>query len=107
MSAQIQQKYNYSSIKTFSNQGDYDFYGIIYDATFPNPEDNCTYICNLKIVDPEVNLLANSEDFSNQVINVVIKGTSIDALPFVHRVGDIIRVHRGVYVSWLSLIFFY
>lgn len=100
MSAQIQQKYNYSNIKSFSNQGDYDFYGIIYDATFPTQEDACTYICNMKIVDPEVNLLANSEDFNNQVINVVIKSTSVDALPFVHRIGDIIRVHRGVYVIW-------
>ncbi len=60
MSAQIQQKYEYSNIKSFSNQGDYNFFGIIYDATFPIPEDACTYTCSLKIVDPEVNLLANS-----------------------------------------------
>lgn len=98
MSVQLQQKYEYSNIKSFSNQGDYNFYGIIFDATFPSQEDACTYICNMKIVDPEVNLLANSADFNDQVINVVVKSTSIDALPFVHRIGDIIRVHRSVYV---------
>jgi hypothetical protein len=101
MSVHIVQKYDYSNIKSFSNQGDYNFYGIIYDATFPVQEDACTYICNLKIVDPEVNLLANSKDFNDQVINVVVKSTSIDALPFIHRIGDIIRVHRGVYVIFL------
>jgi len=99
MSIQNQQRYEYSNIKSFSNQGDYNFYGIIYDATFPVQEDPLTYICNLKIVDPEVNLLANSQDFNDQLINVVVKSTSVDALPFIHRIGDIIRVHRGVYVN--------
>ncbi len=98
MSAQIQQKYEYSNIKSFSNQGDYNFFGIIYDATFPIPEDACTYTCSLKIVDPEVNLLANSADFNDQVINLVVKSNSVDALPFIHRIGDIIRVHRSTYV---------
>ena len=65
----------------------------------------------MKIIDPEVNLLANFEDFNDQVINVVVKSTSIEALPFIHRIGDIIRVHRGVYVktikSFLSINEFY
>lgn len=99
MSVQIHQKYDYSNIKNFSNQGDYNFYGIIYDATFPIQEDHNTFTCSLKIIDPEVNLLANTEDFNEQVVNVVIKSSSIDALPFIHRIGDIIRIHRGVYVS--------
>jgi len=103
MSVQLQQKFQYSNIKSFSNQGDYNFYGIIYDATFPSQEDASTYICNMKIVDPEVNLLANSADFNDQIINVVVKSHSVDALPFVHRIGDIIRVHRGVYVNYLTV----
>ena len=99
MSNQISTKYEYSNIKSFSNPGDYNFYGIIYDATFPVQDDINSYTCNLKIIDPEVNLLSNPEDFNEQVINLVIKATSLDALPFVHKIGDIIRVHRGVYVK--------
>ena len=98
MSALVNQRYEYSNIKSFSNQGDYNFYGIIYDATFPVQEDSCTYTCNLKIVDPEMNLLTNPEDFNEQVINLVVKSSSIDALPFIHKIGDIVRVHRAVYV---------
>jgi len=99
MSALRNQRYEYSNIKSFSNQGDYNFYGIIYDATFPLQEDSNTYTCNLKIVDPEMNLLTNPQDFNDQVINLIIKSSHVDALPFIHRIGDVIRVHRAVYVK--------
>lgn len=100
-----QQKYEYSNIKSFSNQGDYNFYGIIFDATFPLQEDSCTYTCTLKIVDPEMNWLNSPENFQDQVTNLVIKSSSVEALPFIHRIGDIIRVHRAVYVRKFFRIF--
>jgi hypothetical protein len=107
MSTFTNQRYEYSNIKSFSNQGDYNFYGIIYDATFPIQEDSCTYTCNLKIVDPEMNLLTNPENFNDQVINLIIKSSHVDSLPFIHRIGDIIRVHRAVYVNNFKKIYLF
>ena len=100
--SRTKERYEYSNIKSFSNQGDYNFYGIIYDATFPIQEDSTTYTCSIKIVDPEMNLLTNPKDFNEQVINLVVKSSSIDALPFIHKIGDIIRVHRAVFVKNIS-----
>ena len=44
-------KYKYSTINEMVKDGDYNFYGIIYDASFPLQEENPqnTYVCYLKL----------------------------------------------------------
>ena len=93
-------KYKYTKIKEFTTNGDYDFYGIIYDASFPTQEETPNnYICNLKIIDSGVNCLTNPNDFNEELINLIIKSNCKENLPFVHCAGEIIRVHRGVFVK--------
>jgi hypothetical protein len=87
-------KYKYTPIKDMNETDNYNFYGVIYDATFPTIEDTPNdYVCIIKIVDTETNLL------TGDVLTLVIKSSSKDNLPFIHNVGDIIRVHRGLYVK--------
>lgn len=93
-------KYKYSQIKEMKVDGDYNFYGIIYDASFPLQEESPnSYICYLKIIDPDVNCLTNPTNLNDELINLIIKSNCKENLPFVHSIGDIIRVHRGVFVS--------
>ena len=92
--------------------GDYNFWGVIYDASFPIQEDNqhnaykdntnITYICYLKLIDPTVNCISNPFDINEEIIHLIIKSSSKENLPFLHNIGDIIRVHRGVFVIKLN-----
>jgi hypothetical protein len=93
-------KYKYNSIKELEKPGDYNFYGIIYDATFPLFEENENgYQCTLKIIDPDVNCLTFPNNLNDNLIYLIVKSSEKENLPYVHAIGDIIRVHRGVYVS--------
>ncbi len=47
------------------------------------------FICTMKIIDPSN--FGKSNDWSQ----LVIYATKLEDLPFVHRIGDIIRVHRA------------
>jgi hypothetical protein len=95
-------KYKYNTLKELNNNDNYNFYGIIYDATFPTTDDTPNdYICTLKVIDPDINCLTFPTSFSEEVVNIIIKSNSKDNLPFIHNVGDIIRIHRGYYVSIL------
>lgn len=97
-------KYKYTPFKDMTVDGDYNFYGIIYDASFPLQEEAPnSYICYLKIIDPDINCLSNPHDLNEELINLVIKSTCKENLPFVHGIGDVIRVHRGVFVIILKL----
>lgn len=109
------QKYTYT---TFNNlkEGDVYFYGIIYDATYPtkiedtgeNFNDNSQiptviqereylYECTIKLIDTDVNCITQPNNFNDHVINLIIKSNSPESVPYIHSVGDIIRVHRGFY----------
>lgn len=96
-------KYKYSSLNELSKSGEYNFYGIILDSSFPvqiknnEKEEKGYYECSLKIIDPHINCINNKEDFNEKVINVIIKASDKENIPFIHCVGDIIRVHRGIY----------
>lgn len=100
-------KYKYSTFNEMVNPGDYNFYGIIYDASFPLLEekqnDNISssnptrYECTIKLIDKDVNCLTNEKDLNDHLINLIIKSTSKEAMPYIHSIGDIIRVHRGNY----------
>ena len=110
----ISNKYKYNLINEMKTDGDYNFYGVIYDASFPAQEDNKqntyankddknpTYICYLKLIDPTVNCITNPFDLNEEIIHLIIKSSSKENLPYLHNIGDIIRVHRGVFVIKLN-----
>ena len=90
--------YKYSTFNELIEQGEYNFLGIIYDASFPQQEENSQkYSCILKLIDQTTNCLTNPNDFSENIIYLIIKSNERENIPFVHHVGDIIRVHRGFY----------
>lgn len=64
------------------------FYGVIVDATFPYKVNQERFICSLKVVDPTLFK-------QGQYASVVIYANKFEDLPIVHRLGDIIRVHRA------------
>lgn len=72
-----------------------DFYGVITDASFPYKKilktGKATFVCVLKVVDPT---LYGSKKDSNYA-QVVINANTLQDLPFIHRIGDIIRIHRA------------
>ena len=70
-------KYKYSTFNEMVNPGDYNFYGIIYDASFPLLEekqnDNVSsanptrYECTIKLIDKDVNCLTNEKDLNDHL----------------------------------------
>lgn len=92
----------YSFLKEMVYLGDYNFYGIIYDATYPSLEEYSSsqrmYECSIKLIDPSMNCLTSSTDISHDIITLVIKSNIKEYMPFIHSIGDIIRVHLGSYV---------
>lgn len=95
-------KITYSNIKQLSKQGDYNIYGIIYDASLPTKEDNSNYfMCTLKLIDPQVNCISNKNNLNKEILNLIIKSEKQEFLPWIHCIGDIIRINRGVFVSTL------
>ena len=100
-------RYGYSMLQEIKNSGEsYHFYGVIYDATYPNPLDNNNeYICSLKVIDETINYKINQANFNDSVINVIIKSNSKDNLPYITAIGDIIRIHRGHFVIYILIIY--
>ena len=101
-------KYKYTSFDDLKEQGEYCIYGIIYDANFPKEEENFAilpgtkeplpkYSCILKLIDQTTNCLTNPTNFNENVITLVIQSNERENIPYVHQIGDIIRVHRGLY----------
>lgn len=92
----------YSFLKEMVNLGDYNFYGIIYDATYPSLEEHSSsqkmYECSIKLIDPSMNCLTSFTDISSNSITLIIKSNIKECMPFIHSIGDIIRVHCGSYV---------
>jgi len=66
-------------------------YGVIIDASFPYKVTSDKYVCSLKIVDPSLN--GNTK--GDQYATVVIYANRFEDLPIVHRLGDLIRLHRA------------
>ena len=101
-------KYTYTSFDDMKEQGEYNCYGIIYDGSFPKEEDNFAilpgtkeplpkYSCILKLIDQSTNCLTNPTNFNENVITLIIQANERENIPYVHQIGDIIRVHRGLY----------
>jgi len=83
-------KYNYEELNkcSLTSANPCHFYGIIVDATFPYKVHADRFICTLKVIDPT--LYGNGKS-----AQVVIYAKRFEDLPIVHRLGDIIRVHRA------------
>jgi len=112
-------KYSYIQLKDLQEKEYSSFYGIIYDATFPYLEQNKSdqnnltnsnssqYVCQIKVIDIEFNCLGssnssdwfNSDEFNSKILNLKINSNTVTNLPIIHHFGDIIRVHRGIYVK--------
>lgn len=93
-------KIKYSELKDFNEVGDYDFYGIVFDATLPSREDDnlsSNFVCALKILGPGHNWLTHPNTFQDEVIHIIVKSSSIELVPHIMTVGSIIRVNKGLY----------
>ena len=91
-------KYKYTTFEDLKEQGEYNFYAVIYDASFPLEESTSKkYSCTLKLIDHTTNCLTNPNDFNNNIIYLTIKSSEKENIPYVHHIGDVIRVHRGFY----------
>jgi hypothetical protein len=87
-----QSKYEYVELSkaSLASSEPCHFYGVIVDATFPYKVHADRFICSLKVIDPTLNS-KNKQDFAQ----VIIYARRFEDLPIVHRLGDIIRVHRA------------
>jgi len=87
-----QSKYEYVELSkaSLASSEPCHFYGVIVDATFPYKVHADRFICSLKVIDPTLNS-KNKQDFAQ----VIIYAKRFEDLPIVHRLGDIIRVHRA------------
>lgn len=91
-------KYKYTTFEDLKEQGEYNFYAVIQDASFPLEESTSKkYSCTLKLIDQTTNCLTNPNDFNNNIIYLTIKSSEKENIPYVHHLGDVIRVHRGFY----------
>jgi len=102
-------KYNYYNIKELSAKREGNFYGIIIDATFPCKEENddSVYVSTIKVIDHSVNLVNDPVEYHNDIVYITIKSDLLEFLPFVQHIGDIIRIHRGNYVSLVYSYFYF
>ena len=79
---------------------DINVYGVVVDANHPY-KANHKYICSFKIVDPSLNIRHTSKEGSKGLnknfATAIFYANSIDQLPHVPRVGDIVRIHRAQY----------
>ena len=91
-------KYKYTSFDELQEQGEYNFYAFILDSSFPcEEEQSAKYSCTLKLIDQTTNCLTNPNDFNDNLIYLTIKSSEKENIPYIHHIGDIIRVHRGFY----------
>jgi len=85
-------KYNYVELSkaSLASPDLCHFYGVIVDATFPYKVHADRFICSLKVIDPTLN-----EKTKNNFAQVIIYAKRFEDLPIIHRLGDVIRIHRA------------
>ena len=91
------QKYEYTELAkaSLTSSETHNVYGVIIDATFPYKVNQEMYVCSLKIVDPSLNASSGGKGADGNYASVVIYAKKFEDLPIIHRVGDIIRLHRA------------
>ena len=86
-------KYKYTSLSKMTTSNQYNFYGIVIDSSFPSnntlPEPH--YECILKVIDL---FYTNSSPI---IITLIIKSRSKNQIPYIHKIGDIIRIINGTF----------
>ena len=91
-------KYKYSMFSDLIEQGEYNFYGVIYDSSFPLEETTTgKYSCTIKLIDQNTNCLSTPNDFNENIIYLTIKSSEKENIPYIHNIGDVIRIHHGFY----------
>ena len=108
----LQNKYEYVDLSALQETVENNFYGIIYDASFPQQTENIPtstnipsslleYTCTIKVIDPKINPLTSKQNNNetDNYINIIIKTNTKEKIPYIHAIGDIIRVHRGIFRS--------
>lgn len=79
---------------------DVNLYGVIYDSTFPNAEEglnSINLICAIKLIDQDINCLSYPQNINDEAIYIIIKSNDKRHLPFIGQIGQIMRIHRGVF----------
>jgi hypothetical protein len=73
-----------------------NFYAVVIDATFPYKTSQDRYICSLKIVDSSLYIKGQKgTGDGSDYATLVLYAKRFEDLPIIHRIGDIIRVHRA------------
>ena len=100
-------KYKYKTIEEITTPGEYNFYGIIYDASLPTEEELPSeddeivpifkYTCEIKIIDQTTNFLVETEKIFKNMIHLTVTTDHKDYIPFITKIGEVIRVHHGIY----------
>ena len=91
-------KYKYSIFSDLIEQGEYNFYGVVYDSSFPLEETTTgKYSCTIKLIDQSTNCLTNPNDFNDNIIYLTIKSSDKENIPYIHNIGDVIRIRHGFY----------
>ena len=69
-------RYLYTTFDGLKEQGEYNFYGVVLDASFPLEEQNTSkYSCTLKLIDQTTNCLTNPNNFNDNIIYLTIKSS--------------------------------
>ena len=55
------------------------------------------YTCDIKIIDHVSNFLTEPENIFKNMINITITTDHKDYIPFITKIGEILRIHHGIY----------
>ena len=103
-------KYSYSTFEEMEDKKAYDFYAIIYDCSFPKEVEynsslsgqkgpRLKYSVEIKLLGQGTNSLNDPNNLSENLVNLYIQANEKENVPCVHQIGDIIRVHKGIYLQ--------
>ena len=89
-------RYDYADLAKASvtSSDTHHVYGVIIDATFPYKVNKDKYVCSVKVIDNSLHY-KGAKAGDNGFATIVIYAKRFEDLPIVHRVGDILRVHRA------------
>ena len=90
----------YSLLIDLSKEKSYNFFGVIYDSSFPKEEiqeNGIYYEIILKLIDPSKNCLSNKDNLKENILTLIIRSTIKECIPYIHKIGDIICINNGNY----------
>ena len=103
-------KYSYSTFEEMEDKKAYDFYAIVYDSSFPKEvEYNSSlsgqkgpilkYSVEIKLLGQGTNSLNDPNNLSENIVTLYIQAKEQENVPYIHQIGDVIRVHKGIYLQ--------